>query len=97
MRREDIPGPGRLARRLKINPGSLHQLQNAFNSQKRRVSLVHVTDGGTNAERGEGPIPTDAEQQLLFDAHPFIAAIKIIGDVAQFIVLVFGDVGIQQI
>ena len=97
MRREDIPGPGRFARRVEIDTGFPHQLQNAFNREKRRVPLVHVTDGGTNAERGEGPIPTDAEQHLLFNAHPFITTVEIIGDVPQFIVLVFGDVGIQQI
>ena len=97
MRCKDIPGPGSFARLVKVDAGFPHQLQNTFNGEERRVSLVHVADGGPNAERGKGTIPTDAEQNLLLDTHPFIAAVEIIGDVAQFSVLVLGDVGIQQI
>ena len=94
MRCENVSSPRCFTRRLKINPGFLHQLLYAFNREERGVSFIHVADGGANAERSECAVATDAEQNLLFDAHLFIAAVEIIGDVAEFIVTVFGDVGI---
>ena len=64
------------------------------------MPLVHVEhlgrgqpfDGGKRADR---PHPADAGQNLLLDAMLLVAAVQAVGDAAQ-VVLVFGDVGIQQ-
>ena len=48
---------------------ALHDAAHAFEREERGVSLVHVIHRGGVAERVQGAIAADAEQQFLLQAH----------------------------
>jgi len=66
----------------------LFQPAHAFQPKECGVPLVHVVNGGLQSQSLEGAIPADAEEDLLFEPHLEIAAVKLVGDDA-----VLGAVG----
>jgi hypothetical protein len=95
MRGEYVPGRRRLASFGKRKLVFLHQRANAFQSQEGRMALVHVVDGGAQAQRRQGTDTADAQQDFLANAQIMIAAVKLVGDVPIFGPVV-GDVGVEQ-
>ena len=64
------------------------------------MALVHVEHLGRGqfvdrGERADGPHTSDPGENLLLHAMFLVAAVKAVGDTAH-VVLVLGDVGIQQ-
>src|SRR6202171_2338315 len=74
----------------------LAQHANTLENEKRGVSLIHVPDSRLEPELRERAHATDAENDLLLDAHGPIAAVEPIGDAA-IAIIVLGHVGIEQI
>ncbi len=75
VRGEDGVGCHRLERRARVQ-ALLHVLAHALEHQERRVALVDVPHGGTQAHRAQRPHPAHAEHDLLLDARGAIAPIE---------------------
>ena len=56
------------------------QLAGPLHEQERRVALVEVPRGGRDAQRAERPDATDAQHQLLVQAHLAAADVQDVGD-----------------
>ena len=93
-------GPHHRQRGVEVQPRVGDQLANAFHAEESGVAFVHVEDLGRGqpldgGERADRPHAADAGQDLLLHPVFLIAAVEAVGDAAQ-LVLVLGDVGIQQ-
>src|ERR1019366_1920611 len=80
--RENAAGHRHLAR---FGPGETklrHQHPRSFRSQKRRMSLVHVTHAWPYAQRMERPHSANAQHNLLLDAKFAVTAVQRAGDPA---------------
>ena len=73
----------------------LHPLANEFQRRERRVPFVHVDHARLDAQRLERAGPADAEDDLLADARPLVAAVEPGRQMAIF-VLVLRNVGVEQ-
>ena len=73
----------------------LFQPAHAFQPKECRVPLVHVVHRRLQSQRFQGAISADAEEDLLFQPHLEVAAVKLVGDDAVFR-MVGRKVGIQQ-
>ena len=80
-REDDVRGDEaqRLAGRQAL---ALHALPHELERREGAVAFVQVGDAGRVAERAQRPRPADAEQQLLADAGPLVAAIEPRGQLA---------------
>jgi len=57
----------------------LFQPAHAFQPKECGVPLVHVVKRWAQSQSLEGAIPADAEEDLLFEPHLEIAAVKLVG------------------
>ena len=89
-RRDDLEG------RAEIELVGAHEVADALQAEERGVALVHVVDGGLEAERGERAGSAHAQDDLLADAHFQVATVELGGDGAV-LGVVFGDVGVEQV
>ena len=71
-----------------------HQQPHPLQGQKGRMSLVHVAYGGSQIQRLQGADATDAQEDLLADAHVVVAAIELVRDIP-ILWTVAADIGIE--
>ncbi len=71
------------------------QLARPLHEQERRVALVEVPRGGSDAQRPQRPDAADAQHQLLVQPHLAAAHVQDVGDGSVGLV-VEGRVGVQQ-
>src|SRR5690242_1036338 len=80
--RKDKTGRGQHPRFGKRQLSSLDEPTNSFQTQKCRMTLVHVEDGGLQSDRFEGAITSDPQKDLLSNAHLQVAAVQLVRDPA---------------
>src|SRR6516225_1439444 len=75
----------------------VHQMPDAFQGEKSRVALIHMINGGLEAEGFKRAIAADPKDDFLPDAHLTVTAVQLVGDVTVFGPFVGGDIGVEQI
>ena len=60
-------------------------------AKKRGVPFIHVVDRGLQADRLQGAVAADPQQDLLPDSHLAVSAVQLVGDAAVFRSRVVGE------
>ncbi len=81
MSGEHSASRGRLPRLGKRKTVGFHQTAHPLQGQEGSVAFVDVVDSWLQAEGLQSPVTTDAQHNLLFDAHLQTATVQLVGDV----------------
>ena len=96
MRGENVGRSDELKGGIKIELLFNHVQPNTFESQERRMSLVHVKHSRLNTKRRERFYSADAKHDFLAHPHLKVAAVKLGGNESVFRT-VFRDISIEQV
>jgi hypothetical protein len=73
---KEITGPRRGHCYIERAPGLFHETPSAFQNGKRSMTLIQMTDLGTEPKRAEQLASADAQQQFLLEAQLRSTAIQ---------------------